>query len=126
MDELVLTDAQWAKMEPHCMGRRGSYGRSGPDNRLFVEAVLWIARTGSPWPALPERFGKWHSVYVRFRNWKSADVFRAMIAAAADDPTLGYELDGDRLVHAPTRGRKKGLQVRPPPTRKRIDIMRYW
>jgi transposase len=47
MDRFVLTDAQWAKMEPLCLGKPGDPGRSGNNNRLFVEAVLWIARTGS-------------------------------------------------------------------------------
>ena len=42
MDRFVLTDAQWAKMEPRCLGKPGDPGRSGKDNRLFVEAVLWI------------------------------------------------------------------------------------
>ena len=37
------------KMEPRCLGRPGGPGRSGTDNRLFVEAVLWIIRMGSPW-----------------------------------------------------------------------------
>ena len=49
MERLVLTDAQWAKMEPRCLGKPGDPGRSGTDNRLFVEAVLWIIRMGSPW-----------------------------------------------------------------------------
>src|ERR1700737_955881 len=52
MDRFVLTDAQWAKMEPHCLGKPSDPGRSGNDNRLFVEAVLWVARTGSPWRRL--------------------------------------------------------------------------
>jgi transposase len=43
MDRFVLTDAQWAKMEPLCLGKPGDPGRRGKDNRLFVEAVLWIA-----------------------------------------------------------------------------------
>ena len=49
MERFVLTDAQWAKMEPHCLGKPTDAGRSGSDNRRFVEAVLWIVRTGSPW-----------------------------------------------------------------------------
>ena len=53
MDRLSLTDAQWAKMEPHCLGKVTDRGRSGRDNRLFVEWVFWIARTGSPCRALP-------------------------------------------------------------------------
>jgi transposase len=48
MGRFVLTDAQWAKMESRCLGKPGDPGRSGKDNRLFVEAVLWIVRTGSP------------------------------------------------------------------------------
>ncbi|MBV8525635.1 MAG: transposase [Acetobacteraceae bacterium] len=47
-----MTDAQWAKMQPHCLGKPTDSGRSGSDNRLFVEAVLWIVRTGAPWVSL--------------------------------------------------------------------------
>ena len=53
MDRFFLTDAQWAKMEPHCLGKPTDPGRTGRNNRLFIEAVLWIARTGSPWRDLP-------------------------------------------------------------------------
>jgi transposase len=49
MDRFSLTDAQWEKMGPFCFGKPTDPGRTGGDNRLFVEAVLWIARTGSPW-----------------------------------------------------------------------------
>ncbi|WP_408884910.1 transposase [Komagataeibacter medellinensis] len=48
MDRFILTDAQWAKMEPLCLGKKTDRGCSGKDNRLFIETVLWIARTGSP------------------------------------------------------------------------------
>ena len=44
MERFVLTDAQWAKMELHCLGKPSGPGRSGSDNRRFAEAVLWIAR----------------------------------------------------------------------------------
>jgi transposase len=47
MDRLVLTDGQWGKSESLCLGKPGDPGRSGTNDRLFVEAVLWIARTGS-------------------------------------------------------------------------------
>ena len=71
-NNFVLTDAQWAKMEPHCLGKPTDPGRSGSDNRRFVEAVLWIARTGSPWRDLPLFFGNWNSVFKRYRDWRSA------------------------------------------------------
>src|SRR5829696_7662453 len=74
MDRYVLTDAQWAKMRLHCRGKKSDPGRSGEDNRRFVEAVLWIARTGSPWRDLPAEFGPWNSVFKRFRDWVKGDV----------------------------------------------------
>jgi transposase len=58
MDRFSLTDAQWEKMGPFCFGKPTDPGRTGGDNRLFVEAVLWIARTGSPWRDLPPLSGK--------------------------------------------------------------------
>ena len=73
MRRLVLTDAQWARIEPHCLGKSTDPGaRTGGDPRLFFEAVLWIARTGSPWRDLPEVFGRWNTVFKRFRHWVKA------------------------------------------------------
>ncbi len=74
MTRTILTDAQWEKMEPHCPGKTSDPGRAG-DGRLFLEAVLWIARTGAPWRDLPETFGHWNSVFIRFRYWVQRDVF---------------------------------------------------
>ena len=54
MDRFSLTDAQWEKMRPFGLGKPTDPGRTGGDARLFVEAVLWIARTGSPWRDLPD------------------------------------------------------------------------
>src|SRR5229473_946187 len=95
MDRLILSDAQWAKMEPLCLGKPGDPGRSGKNNRLFVEAVLWIARTGSPWRDLPRSFGHWNSTFTRFRDWVKADVFKRLFDAVSDDPDMEYAmLDG--------------------------------
>jgi transposase len=79
MDRFVLIDAQWAKMEPHCLGKPDDPGRSGANNRMFVEAVLWIVRTGSPWRDLPAAFGNWSSVYSRFLDRVKAEVFGRLL-----------------------------------------------
>jgi transposase len=115
MERFVLTDAQWAKMAPHCLGKPGDRGRSGADNRLFVEAVLWIARTGSPWRDLPALFGKWNSVYVRFRDWVRGDVFQRLFEACSDEPDLEYAMVDATIVkvHRHGQGAKGGPKARP-------------
>ena len=69
MDRLVLSDAAWERMAPLIIGRPDQKGSTGRDNRMFVEGVLWIVRTGSPWRDLPEAFGDWNSVFRRFSRW---------------------------------------------------------
>ena len=115
----VLTDAQWAKMEPHCLGKPSDPGRSGTDNRRFVEAVLWIARTGSPWRDLPPEFGKWNTVFKRFRDWVKADVFQRLFDAVSEQPDMEYAMVDATIVkvHRHGQGAKGGLRARPSVTR---------
>jgi transposase len=115
MDRDVLTDAQWAKMEPHCLGKPSDPGRSGRNNRLFMEAVLWVARTGSPWRDLPERFGNWSTAFRRFRDWREADVFRCIFDALSEEPDMEYAMVDATIVkvHRHGQGAKGGLRARP-------------
>ena len=111
----VLTDAQWAKMEPHRLDKPSDPGRSGTDNRRFVEAVLWIARTGSSWRDLPEEFGKWNTVFKRFRDWVKADVFQALSDAVSKQPDMEHAMVDATIVkvHRHGQGAKGGLRARP-------------
>lgn len=115
MERFVLTDAQWAKMEPHCLGKPMDPGRSGGDNRRFIEAVLWITRTGSPWRDLPAFFGNWNSVFTRYRNWVKADVFIRLFEACSDEPDMEYAMVDATIVkvHRHGQGAKGGLRARP-------------
>ena len=115
MERFVLTDAQWAKMEPHCLGKPGDPGRSGADNRRFVEAILWIVRTGSPWRDLPTSFGHWNSVYTRFRDWVAADVFARLFEACSDELDMEYAMVDATIVkvHRHGHGAKGGLRAKP-------------
>ena len=69
MTRMMLRDDQWDRLKDHLSGKASDRGVTATNNRLFLEAVLWIARTGSPWRDLPEYFGNWHRVYVRYNRW---------------------------------------------------------
>ena len=111
---LVLRDDQWARMEAHCHGKASDPGRSGGNNRMFLEAVLWIARTGSPWRDLPTEFGKWNTVFRRYRDWVKADVFQRLFEAVSGDPDMEFAMvDGTIVkVHRHGQGAKGGLKAR--------------
>ncbi|UES60021.1 IS5 family transposase (plasmid) [Roseibium aggregatum] len=112
MDRFVLTDAQWAKIEPHCLGKPTAPGRSGRNNRLFIEAVLWIVRTGSPWRDLPAMFGNWNTAFRRFRDWREADIFKRIFDALSDEPDMEYAMVDATIVkvHRHGQGAKGGPQ----------------
>lgn len=78
---MLLRDDQWVRIEPFLHGKEGDRGRTGADNRLFVEAVLWMARTGAPWRDLPPAFGPWNSVFRRFSRWADKGVWQASRSA---------------------------------------------
>jgi transposase len=82
---------------------------------MFIEAVLWIARTGSPWRDLPAMFGNWSTVYRRVRDWREADVFKRIFDALSDDPDMEYAMIDATIVkvHRHGQGAKGGLRARP-------------
>ena len=71
----ILSDSQWARVASLLPGKDGDPGRSARDNREFLGAVLWIARTGASWRDLPDEFGLWNSVFQRFRRWARKGTF---------------------------------------------------
>ncbi len=84
----AISNADWDRV-------KGLLPARGPraDNRLFVDAVLWVARTGSPWRDLPGRFGNWNSAWRRFRRWAAAGVWGRVLAAVRDPDVSTLVLD---------------------------------
>jgi len=74
-----LTDQQWAMIRGlFPVQRRG--GRWN-DHRTTLDGILWVLRTGAPWRDLPERYGKWGSVYHRFNLWRKDGTFERLLRA---------------------------------------------
>lgn len=115
MTRRVISDAQWGIIEPFCLGKKSDPGQTGRDPRLFMEAVLWIVRTGAQWRELPGEFGKWNSVFKRFRRWVQADAFYRIFKILASDFDMEYAMiDGTIVkVHRSGQGAKGGLSARP-------------
>ncbi|MGH8032012.1 MAG: IS5 family transposase, partial [Luteimonas sp.] len=80
-----LSDSQWKRIAPLVSGKPGDPGRTGDNNRRFVDAVLWIAHTGAPWRDLPPHFGDWNTIYQRFARWEKRGVWRTIFTTLAAD-----------------------------------------
>ena len=83
-----LRDDQWERIKDLLPGKVTDAGVTAKDNRLFIEAVLWIARTGSPWRDLDPALGKWHATYTRFSRWGKKGVWQRVIEAISEDVDL--------------------------------------
>jgi transposase len=76
---LLMEDAEWAFFKPFLIAFRGRGGRPASDHRRILDAIFWIARTGSPWRDLAEEFGKWSSVYRQFKRWRLAGLWELVL-----------------------------------------------
>ena len=99
MRRFELSDEQWQRVECLLPGQSGSPGRSGDNNRLFLDAVLWIVRTGAPWRDLPERFGDWNSVFQRFNRWAKKGVWQ-QVFDVLQDPDLEWVMLDATIIRA--------------------------
>lgn len=88
MDRQMLSDTQWLRIADLLPGKPTDKGGRAADNRRFVEAVLYMARTGCPWRDLPKELGNWHSVYVRFARWETYGVWHRVAEVLQSDADL--------------------------------------
>jgi putative transposase len=111
----MLSEAMWERPSPLLPPQRPRTGRPALDHRRFLEAVLWLARTGAPWRDLPAAFGHWNSVFRRFSRWAAKGVWDRLLAAMADDPDFEYLIIDSTIVraHQHAAGAKGGLRLRP-------------
>jgi transposase len=117
---LMLSDETWGLFEA-VLRRRKSPAGAPPElsDRDFVEAILYIGRTGCPWRDLPRRFGQWDAVYQRFRRWEKAGHWHALFEQLPADLEEARILFVDSTVirahpHAAGAPGKKGGKRRRP------------
>jgi transposase len=108
---LRLTDEQWNRIAELTPGKPGDPGRTGDDNRLFVDAIVWMARTGTPRRDLSPCFGNWNSVHKCLRRWAKAGVWQRLLEALADPDLGSVIIDGTIIrVHQHAAGGKGGFK----------------
>ena len=114
MSRKLLRDDQWERIQDLLPGKVGDPGVKGKDNRLFVEAVLWIARTGSPWRDLDPALGNWHTTYTRFSRWGKSGVWQRVIEAVSKDRDLEALFIDSTVVraHQHAAGAKKNKGIK--------------
>ena len=95
-----LTPDQWRRIQNLLPGKTSDPGRSGVDNRQFVNGVLWVLRSGAHWHDLPERYGKWKTVHKRFTRWAASGVWDRVFNHLIDDPDNEYLMLDSTLVRA--------------------------
>lgn len=108
-----LTDEEWGIIGELLPAERGRGCRPSHDNRRFINGMLYVLRVGCPWRDMHERYGKWNSVYVRFRRWAEQGVWDALLETLVD---LGLADDWQHMIdstivrgHSQAAGAKGGL-----------------
>jgi transposase len=110
-----LSEAEWRLLKDLLPAERGRRSRPAQDNRRIVNGILWRLRTGAPWRDVPEKYGKWMTVYQRFRRWSEAGIWEAaastLAQAMADNSR--HSIDSTTVRgHVSAAGAKGGLANR--------------
>lgn len=106
-----LTDKEWNLLEPMLPPERGREGRPANDNRVVLNGILWRLRTGAPWREMPDRYGKWNSVYRRYSRWTQGGIW-GPVAILLSQMLM---LQGDERERGAAPSRKLRPAVRPAP-----------
>jgi transposase len=116
-----LTDGQWERLKPLLAAEKPRTGRPNQEHRMMLNGMLWRAKTGRSWRDLPERYGKWKTVYSRWLRWRDGGVWQrvgeALQQEANQKGNVGWDMHFiDRAIvraHQQAAGAKKaGRQPR--------------
>ena len=99
-DRHRLRDDQWEKIKDILPGKEGDPGRSANDNRKFIEAVMWIGKTGAPWRDLPKDRGNWANAHKRFSRWSKKGIWQMIFNTLAVDADTEWLMLDSSIVRA--------------------------
>jgi len=85
-----ITDHAWEILAPHLPGKPGDWGGVARDNRKFINAVVWILRTGAPWRDLPPAYGDGLKVHRRFSRWRDKGVWERLLSVVIEEPDFEW------------------------------------
>jgi transposase len=107
-----ISDRVWQLLEPRLPGREGAWGGKARDNRLFINAVFWILRTGAPWRDLPPDYGDWKNTHRRFCRWRDKGIWESLLEQLVTEPDYEWlMIDASHIkVHPHAAGAKGGNQ----------------
>ncbi len=107
-----ISDDAWKILEPLLPGQAGQWGGVAKDNRLFINAVFWILRTGAPWRDLPPDYGNWNTVQRRFCRWRNKGIWAKLLEQMVEDPDFEWlMIDASHIkVHPHASGALGGNQ----------------
>lgn len=105
-----LTDEQWRRIQPMLPPEyTGKKERPKKDNRMMVNGMLWMNRSGAQWRQLPKRYGPWQSVYARFAKWRDEGIWEKIFTALSQDADMeNLSIDSTCVkVHESSNGGEK-------------------
>ena len=111
--KVKLTDQQWQQILSFLRKCPNVYVGQEQECRQFLEAVLWIARSGAQWRLLPEEYGNWNTIYKRFARWSKQNVFAELFKSCSLDVELEHLLIDSTIVraHACSAGAQKNTDI---------------
>ena len=100
MSTIKLSPEQWSRVLEFLRSQPDLYVGQESDCKRFIEAIIWMSRSGAPWRLLPSEYGKWNSVYKRFARWCEGGIWERMHQHFIDDPDMEYLIIDSTVVRA--------------------------
>jgi transposase len=121
-ERVGVSDEEWALIGSLLSPERGRGCRPAQDNRRYFEGMMWIARTGAQWRHLPDEYGKWNSVFRRYRRWVTTGVFDAMLETLAE--LAGRDIAADMIDSTVVRAHHCAVGIKRGLSKQRLSVDR--